>query len=45
MGWVGNVAYTGRKEMYTGLVVKPEEKGLLERPRSRWVDNVKMDIK
>jgi hypothetical protein len=27
------------------LIVKSEEKGLLGRPRHRWVDNIKMDIK
>jgi hypothetical protein len=25
------------------LVGKPEEKGLLGRPRRRWVDNIRMD--
>jgi hypothetical protein len=27
------------------LVGKPEGKRPLERPRSRWVDNIKMDLK
>jgi hypothetical protein len=26
------------------LLVKPEGKRLLERPRCRWVDNIKMDL-
>jgi hypothetical protein len=27
------------------LVVKPEEKEPLGRPRRRWVDNIKMDLR
>jgi hypothetical protein len=27
------------------LVEKPEGKSLLERPRRRWVDNIKIDLK
>ena len=30
--------------MYRVVVVKPEGKGPLERPRSRWEDNIKMDL-
>ena len=30
--------------MYTGLVGKPEERRLLERPRHRWKD-IKKDLK
>jgi hypothetical protein len=36
--WAGHVAYMG------DLVRKPEEKSPLERPRSRWEDNIKMDL-
>jgi len=37
--------YGEKRNVYRNLVVKPEEKWLLERPRSRWVDNIKIDIK
>jgi len=30
--------------VYRFLVGKPEGKGPLERPRSRWVDNIRMDL-
>ena len=30
--------------MYRVLVGKPEGKRLLERPRHRWEDNIKMDL-
>ena len=30
--------------MYRVLVVKPEGKRPLERPRRRWEDNIKMDL-
>jgi hypothetical protein len=36
----------GRKRnAYSILVVKPEGKRLLRRPRRRWVDNIKMDLR
>jgi hypothetical protein len=38
MRWAGYVAYRI-------LVGKPEGKRLLGRPRSRWVDNIKMDLR
>ena len=35
----------GRGEAYTGFLVgKPEGKRPLGRPRSRWEDNIKMDL-
>jgi hypothetical protein len=41
MKWAGNVARIGEKRnAYTILVGKPEEK----RPRSRWEDNILMDL-
>jgi len=41
----GECSIYGKKiNVYKTLVVKPEEKGLLERLRSRWADNIKMDI-
>jgi hypothetical protein len=33
-----------KRAMYKLLVGDPEGKGLLERPRHRWVDNIKMDF-
>jgi hypothetical protein len=41
MRWVGHVARMGEKRnMYRLLVVKPERKGTLGRPRRRSVDNI-----
>jgi hypothetical protein len=34
-----------RRRAYRALVGKPEERGPLERPRRRWEDNIKMDIR
>jgi hypothetical protein len=34
-----------KRNAYTILVGKPEGKRPLERPRRRWVDNIKMDIR
>jgi hypothetical protein len=33
------------RNVYTVLVSKSEGKTLLERPRRRWKDNIKMDLK
>ena len=45
MRWAGHVARTGEERMvYRFLVGKPEGKRLLERPRRRWVDNIRMDL-
>jgi hypothetical protein len=35
----------GGKETYRILVGRPEGKRLLGRPRRRWVDNIKMDVR
>jgi hypothetical protein len=35
----------GEKNAYRLLVEKPEEKRPLGRPRRRWVDNIKMDLR
>ena len=44
--WAGHVAFMcEEKEMYRILVGKPEGKRLLGRPRHRWVDNIRMDLK
>jgi hypothetical protein len=33
-----------KRNAYRLLVGKPEEQKPLERPRSRWVDNIRMDL-
>jgi hypothetical protein len=33
-----------KRNVYRLLVGKPEGKRLLERPRRRWIDNIKMDL-
>ena len=44
MRWVGHVARVRESRVvYRVLVGKPE--GQLERPRRRWEDNIKMDLK
>jgi hypothetical protein len=41
----GRVARTGEKRgVFRVLVVKPEGKRPLGRPRCRWEDNIKMDL-
>jgi hypothetical protein len=46
MSWAGHVAQKGRIGLaYRTLVGKPEGKRLLGRPRRRWVDNIKMDLR
>jgi hypothetical protein len=45
MRWAGHVARMGEKRnVYRLLVGKPEGKIQLGRPRSRWIDNIKMDV-
>jgi hypothetical protein len=45
MRWTGHVARMGEiRNVYSLCVGKPEGKRLLERPRRRWIDNVKMDL-
>jgi hypothetical protein len=45
MRWAGHVAGIRENiDVYRYLVVKPEGKGPLERPRRRWEDNIKVDI-
>jgi hypothetical protein len=44
--WAGYVARMGDKpNAYRILVGKPEGKRPLGRPRRRWVDNIKIDLK
>jgi hypothetical protein len=44
--WAGHVARMGEKRnAYRILVGKPEGKRPLGRPRHRWVNNIKMDLR
>jgi hypothetical protein len=44
--WAEHVARMGEKRnAYRILVGKPEGKRPLGRPRRRWVDNIKMDLR
>jgi hypothetical protein len=40
-----HVARTGERNAYRLLVGKPEGKRPLGRPRRRWMDNIKMDLR
>jgi len=44
MRWVGHVACMGVEGVYRVLVGKPEGRRPLGRPRSRWVDNIRMAL-
>jgi hypothetical protein len=46
MRWAGHVARMGEKRnAYRILVGNPEGKRPLRRPRRKWVDNIKMDLR
>ena len=46
MRWAGHVArMEERRGVYSVLVGKPEGKRPLGRPRRRWDDNIKMDLR
>jgi hypothetical protein len=46
MKWEGHVARMGEKRnVYRILVGKPEGKRPLGRPRRKWVDNTKLDLR
>jgi hypothetical protein len=46
MRWAGYVARMGEeRKVYKVLVGKPEEKRPLGRPRSRWEDGIRMDLR
>jgi hypothetical protein len=45
MRWAGHVAQRGEKRnAYRLLVGKPEGRRPVERPRRRWLDNIRMDL-
>ncbi|PNF16896.1 hypothetical protein B7P43_G04720 [Cryptotermes secundus] len=45
MRWAGHVARMGETTAYRILVGKPEVKRPQGRPRRRWVDNIRMDLR
>jgi hypothetical protein len=46
MRWAGHVASMGEgRNLYRVLVGKPEGKRPLERPRRRWEDGIKMELR
>jgi hypothetical protein len=45
MRWAGHVARMKKRNAYKILVGKPGGKKPLIRPRHRWVDNIKMDLR
>jgi hypothetical protein len=46
MRWAGHVACMGEKiNAYRILVGKPERRRPLGKPRCRWVDNIKIDLR
>jgi hypothetical protein len=46
MRWAGHVARMGaNRNIYRILVAEPECKRSLGKPKSRWGDNIKMDLR
>jgi hypothetical protein len=45
MRWAGHVAHKGEMKNVYKIVGKPEGKRPLKRPRHKWKDNIKMDLK
>jgi hypothetical protein len=46
MRWAGHVARTGEgRNVYSVLVGKPKGKRQLERPRHRWEDGIRMELR
>jgi hypothetical protein len=46
MRWAGDVARMGEgRDVYRVLVGRPEDKRPMGRPRSRWEDNIKLDLR
>jgi hypothetical protein len=46
MRWAGHVALMGEeRKVYKVLVAKPEGKRPLRRPRYRWKDGIRMDLR
>ena len=45
MRWAGHVARIDERELYRVFLGKPEGRRPMGRPRRRWVDNIRMDLK
>jgi hypothetical protein len=46
MRWAGHVAHMGeRRNVYRVLMGRPKGKRPIERPRRRWEDGIKMDLR
>jgi hypothetical protein len=45
MRWAGHIARRGEENEYRILMGKPERKKPLGRPRNRWMDSIKMDLR
>jgi hypothetical protein len=45
MRWAEHVARMGKMNAYNILVGKPEGKRPLVRPKRRWVNNIKIDLR
>jgi hypothetical protein len=45
MSWAGHVARMGRRGMHIGYWWESQKERRLGRPRYRWVDNIKMDLR
>jgi hypothetical protein len=46
MRWAGHVAFMGEdRKVYKVLIGKPEGKRPLERPKCRWEDEIRIDLK
>jgi hypothetical protein len=46
MRWAGHVAFMGKeRKLYKLLVGKPEGKRPLGRPRCRWEDGIRLDLR
>jgi len=46
MRWAGHIAHIGEmRNVYKILVRKPEKKRPLRRPKHRWEDNIRLNLK
>jgi hypothetical protein len=46
MRWAGHIAHIGvMRNVYNILVRKPEKKRPLRRPKHRWEDNIRLNLK
>jgi DNA-binding transcriptional regulator PaaX len=46
MRWAGHVAHMRKgRDVYRVLIMRPKGKRLLGRPRHRWENNIKMDVR